>query len=145
MPSCPAHLRSRPLCFNIRVFDNGAPVFSEPLSGGVGLPLNENGNQTNKTLYIDMNFPLQIEVEAGDDNVDDPVMLSVEGVHPEGSKTEAVVDPGSTKGKVRFEWRPARHFGGWTRNVCLRAVDTGGLASRLCIGISVCLSLAPLQ
>jgi len=72
VPFCPVHLRSKPLCFNVQVFANTAPIFSAPLPA-------------DRSRTIDMNEPVEIRVEAGDANWMDPVMLAVEGVHPEGS------------------------------------------------------------
>jgi hypothetical protein len=77
VPICPEHLRSKPLCFNVHVFANTAPIFSLPLPG-------------DRSRTIDMNEPVEMQVKAGDANWMDPVELAVEGVHPDGSRVTKI-------------------------------------------------------
>jgi hypothetical protein len=114
VPFCPVHLRSRPLCFKVLVYSNGAPIFSEPQNQP------EATNLTDVKLVravdeqvIDMNFPFEIRVTAGDANWMDPVTLAVHGVHPDGS---SIVASGSgLLSTFIFKWTPSREFGGWSQ------------------------------
>jgi hypothetical protein len=99
VPYCPAHLRSAPRCFNVRVWTNGKPTFTLPAPG-------------DRRQVIDMNFPFEITIKAGDANWMDPVTLAVYGVHPDGSSITAVPGEMAT---YKFRWRPIRRFGGWSQ------------------------------
>lgn len=99
VPFCPAHLRSKPLCFDVRVIANGAPIFSHPV-------------EADRTQIIDMNFPFEIKVKAGDANWMDPVTLAVHGVHPDGSSISEVPGEMAT---FMFNWTPSQKFGGWSQ------------------------------
>ena len=99
VPYCPPHLRSAPRCFNVRVWTNGLPTFTLPAPG-------------DRRQVIDMNFPFEITIKAGDANWMDPVTLAVYGVHPDGSSIIAVPDEMAT---YKFRWRPSRRFGGWSQ------------------------------
>lgn len=121
VPFCPPHLRSKPLCFDLQVYSNGSPMFSLPVLA-------------DQVQVIDMNFPFEIKVQAGDANWMDPVTLAVDGVHPDGSSITPVPGEMAT---FMFKWTPARSFGGWSQDVCFRAADSGAESTRLCMSVSV--------
>merc|ERR1719183_1829946 len=81
-----------------------------------------------------MNQRLVLRVKAGDANWMDPVSLARHGQHPIGSRITAV--PGHLAA-FDFEWTPSASFGGWSKEVCFRASDSGGLPTVLCLVVSV--------
>ena len=113
VPLCPVHFRSKPLCFNVRVFPNGSPIFSAPANTPVATNLTdmELVRATDEQV-IDMNFPFEILVAAGDSNWMDPVTLAVHGVHPDGSSIVAGTGQLAT---FIWKWTPSRAFGGWSQ------------------------------
>lgn len=135
VPLCPVHLRSRPLCFNVRVFSNGAPIFSAPANTPVATNLTDMELvRATEEQVIDMNFPFEIRVAAGDSNWMDPVTLAVHGVHPDGS---SIVTGTGQVATFIWKWTPSRAFGGWSQDVCFRAADSGAAATVLCMKVTV--------
>ena len=107
VPFCPQHLRSTPLCFDVQVYSNGAPIFSLP-------------EEADRVQSIDMNFPFEIKVKAGDANWMDPVTLAVHGGHPDGSSITPVPNEMAT---FMFKWTPGRSFGGWSQVLVSESQD----------------------
>mmetsp|Transcript_48663 Transcript_48663/g.152771 ORF Transcript_48663/g.152771 Transcript_48663/m.152771 type:complete len:195 (-) Transcript_48663:413-997(-) len=100
IPTCPNHIRTLPTCFHINIKPNAPPSFVLPA-------------MSNASYVIDMNFNLEINIRAVNENVLDPVIITAPVVLPIGASLAPIL--GDSQNTYLFKWTPASYYGGWSQ------------------------------
>mmetsp|Transcript_48666 Transcript_48666/g.152783 ORF Transcript_48666/g.152783 Transcript_48666/m.152783 type:complete len:630 (-) Transcript_48666:97-1986(-) len=123
IPTCPNHIRTLPTCFHINIKPNAPPSFVLPA-------------MSNASYVIDMNFNLEINIRAVNENVLDPVIITAPVVLPIGASLAPIL--GDSQNTYLFKWTPASYYGGWSQAICFRAVNSiSDVSSEACVQVAV--------